>query len=298
MAKKKVRGLPAFQSWYAEIWDDRWPVLEEALVQPVRHVALWNVWSKAKPSELFSDEHKLSEELDGCWEGPQFLPPSYDQEGLMPYYLLDGASALVSSYLKMVDFTDALDLCAAPGGKSLQLAFQMEATGTIVLNELSKTRFHRLQRVIQDYLPRSVIDGQVKFTKHDAQRWCLYEKDAYDFVLLDAPCSSERHLLHDPKVIADWSPSRSKQLSKRQYAMLASALDVVRVGGHILYMTCSISPLECDGVVERLLKKRKGRCEVRELPLDSMEPTDWGGYLLPDQSGWGPIYSCLIQRTA
>jgi 16S rRNA C967 or C1407 C5-methylase (RsmB/RsmF family) len=126
----------------------------------------------------------------------------------------------------------------------------------------------------------------------------LYETEAFDRVLVDAPCSGERHLLANKSELEVWSPARSKNLAVRQYALLASALAVVKRGGRVVYSTCSISPLENDGVVAKLLKKRPG--EVRILKpeglSDKTEPTEHGAIVLPDRDGRGPIYFSVIER--
>ena len=85
---------------------------------------------------------------------------------------------------------------------------------------------------------------------------------AFDAVLVDAPCSSERHLLHDPQEMATWTPKRTKQNAKRQLDILLQAIFAARPGGRLLYSTCSISPVENDDVVEKLLKKRGEVVEV------------------------------------
>jgi 16S rRNA C967 or C1407 C5-methylase (RsmB/RsmF family) len=196
-----------------------------------------------------------------------------------------------------------LDLCAAPGGKSLVLAAHMGEDALLTANERSATRRARLKTVLDEHLP-TAVRSRIHVTGHDATKWCLYEKDAYDAILLDAPCSSERHLLQHPVHLTDWSIKRSKQLAQRQYAMLASALDVVKPGGFILYSTCAINPLENDGVIERLLGKRKGRVHVCPLPDATSsapndverEPTVHGAITLPDTMNHGPLYICLLQR--
>ncbi|MDI9456241.1 MAG: hypothetical protein QM442_10410 [Spirochaetota bacterium] len=113
--------------------------------------------------------------------------------------------------------------------------------------------------------------------------------------MLDAPCSSERHVLSDEKALKDWSPSRPKRLAVNQFAMLASALEAVVPGGLILYSTCSINPLENEEVIAKLEKRRAGRFE--ELHLDRGEKRSFGSIILPDVSdGKGPLYMCLIRR--
>jgi len=254
-----MRGPEAFDTYYATLYGERWPALRDAMKQPASHVEL-----------------KL---------------------GGSRTYFLDAASVaaadLMIGALRTNTETSAnpatpqrlLDLCAAPGGKALVLAAHMGEHATLTANERSAARRARLKTVLDEHLPADVR-SRVHVTGHDATKWCLYEKDAYDAILLDAPCSSERHLLQNPAHLTDWSPARSKQLAQRQYAMLASALDVVKIGGCILYSTCSINPQENEGVVERLLAKRKGRVGVCHAAIT-----------LPDQQdNQGPLYACLLKR--
>ncbi len=298
MRRHKPKGVEAFDAWYSEHWGERWDSLREALVRPVSHVAWWNPWSDANPKDILPEDAQPSLVLPGCYEADDLPPPPHDQSGLSCYYLLDGASAMLSRVLSLDDASDVLDLCAAPGGKTLQMAAQLSSTATLTTNELSKDRFHRLQRVLHDYLPGPMLARQIRLTRYDARKWCLYEKEAYDWIVLDAPCSSERHLLHLPKEMAQWTPARSRQLAQRQYTMLVSALDVVREGGTIVYATCSISPLECDGVLDKLYKKRRGRFESVTVDLPRSEITEHGYYYLPDSSAWGPLYLSVLRKCA
>jgi 16S rRNA C967 or C1407 C5-methylase (RsmB/RsmF family) len=141
----------------------------------------------------------------------------------------------------------------------------------------------------------------MRVTGFDATQWCLHQKEAFDCILLDVPCSSERHVLIDSKELARWTPARSKNLAARQWAILASALEVVKVGGIIVYSTCSISPQENDEVLKKLDKKRGGRFEwIRfqnsELPV-GVERTDHGYQLFPDRvAGIGPIFWSVLKR--
>ena len=82
--------------------------------------------------------------------------------------------------------------------------------------------------------------------------------------------------------------------------MLASALDVVRVGGSIVYATCALCPDENDGIVARLLadKRRTGRARVLESSGPFGERTEHGWAILPDRTGWGPMWFARIERLA
>ncbi len=263
--KEKLSGEQRFEQYYGELYGSRWPNLRDALLQETNPISL-------------SDELKS------------------------PYYM-DKASILAASMLPISENNEVLDMCAAPGGKTLTIALRLKGTGSLVSNDRSAARRNRLLKVLDDCLPpeyRSVV----KVTGHDSTTWSLHEREAYDRILLDAPCSSERHVLTDRAALSIWSPNRPKQLAIQQFAMLAAALDAVRPGGYILYSTCSICRLENELVMEKLCKKRSGLFEevdMLELRPDLgelSEPLDHGRIVLPDShDGAGPLYFCLLRKT-
>lgn len=247
-----------FNTFYSNIYGQRWPVLREALLAPATPVALTT--------------------------------------GLEKTYYLDEASITAAALLPVHPGDSVLDMCAAPGGKSLLLAQALGGSGSLVCNDRSSQRRQRLRKVIEEHLSEE-LRAIITFTSHDATRWGLYEQDAYDAILLDAPCSSERHVLQSPKFLAQWSPSRTKRLALQQFAMLAAALEAVKPGGYILYSTCSISPLENEEVIVKLEKKRKDRYEEIPLKIPFAEAHSYGNIILPDMAqGRGPLYLCLLRR--
>jgi 16S rRNA C967 or C1407 C5-methylase (RsmB/RsmF family) len=253
----KNRGTEAFNQHFEGIYGLRWPGLSEALQKPVRYFDL--------------------------------VSPSNGE-----VYHLDEASVIAARSLPRGNGTRTLDMCAAPGGKALTMLFDADASESFVLNERSATRRGRLARVLSEFVGEP-HPCPIKVTGHDATKWGLYEKDAYDAILLDAPCSSERHLLEKPELLKEWSQSRTKTLAIQQFAMLAAACAAIKQEGHILYATCSISPHENDEVIDKLLKKREG-FEIVPLRLDKGEPTRHGWIFLPDACQLGPLYMCLIKR--
>src|SRR5690606_30321837 len=136
-------------------------------------------------------------------------------------------------------------------------------------------RRERLRKVMDEYLPASVR-SRVEITGHDAGKWCLYEKEAYDLILLDVPCSSERHLLQKESYMQDWAPGRTKRLAGEQWKFLSSSIQVLRPNGRLLYSTCSISPLENDRVMEKLFAKLGSHVRQIEIDLPIGEKTEFG----------------------
>lgn len=257
----KSRHRIGFEEFYSSRFGERWPGLRDALCREPRPVAR-----------------------------PNAFP---DRE---PIYYMDEASIHAARALDVLVGDRVLDLCAAPGGKTLILAEALAEAGRLVANDRSATRRARLLTVLREYLPPDVLE-RVQVTGHDAEKWCLHERDAYDRILLDAPCSSEGHVLRDPRALAEWTPARITQLARRQYAMLASALQVVRVGGRIVYSTCALIEEENDSVVQRLLDRRGDGVRVLDPSAPMGRRAGHGWEIHPDRDGGrGPIYFCVLER--
>ena len=170
----------------------------------------------------------------------------------------------------------------------------MNAKGHLTSNDKSTDRRFRLQRVLRSYLPQEFLDNSLRITGFDASRWCLFETEAYDKILLDVPCSSEKHVLESEKHLNDWSEKRTKRLASLQWTILASSWLVLKKGGRMVYSTCSISPLENDNVVEKLVKRHD--VKVIHCDLDFGEKTKYGHLLLPDVCDYGPFYFSILEK--
>lgn len=254
----KNKGKNAFDTYYENSYKERWVALKEALLKE-------------------KTEH-------------------YEIKGLLTPYYLDEISYRVASSLPVKEGDTLLDMCAAPGGKSLSLALRLNGSGSLTLNDISPERRRRLKSVINSSLPEEKRHN-ITFTSFNAESWGVYEKGKYDAILLDAPCSSEEHVLKSDKHLLEWSPTRPKRLSLSQFSMLSSALIALKSGGYIMYSTCSINPKENEEVIKKLFQRHSG--EIIEVPFDieNKEKREYGGIVLPDKSGGkGPMYSCLLKK--
>lgn len=286
------KGPDGFEQFYGEMYGERWPRLKEALLGAKKHVAVLNPFSKFKFPEQpvritgINFEHDVKDE---------FPPPEKTEEGYLNYYLMDAASLLPVEALDPQPGEKVVDLCAAPGGKSFLCALKLKNQGLLVSNDRSAARRARIHRIFDDYFPKTEQKNHT-VTAHDATKWSLYQKSIYDKVLLDAPCSSERHVLEDSKELSLWAQGRTKAIAISQFAMLASALDIVKVGGTIVYSTCALSQLENDDIIRKLHQKRPGRFELIRKEFPFGEPTEFGWQVLPDTTGWGPFYLSIVKR--
>jgi 5-methylcytosine rRNA methyltransferase NSUN4 len=273
---ENLKGSQGFEQFYLQMYGARWPKIKEALLLPKKHVAISNPYAKhhfPEPVISIPDlhfNHQISE---------RFMPPEPMENGCLNYYLLDAASVLPVESLEISPGEKVVDLCAAPGGKSFLCAIKLQGQGLLVSNDRSAARRARIHKIFDEYIPKTE-QKNLKVTGHDATKWSLYEKSVYDKVLLDAPCSSERHVLEDPKELSLWAPGRTKAIAVTQFAMLASALDIV----------------ENDDIIKKLYQKRAGRFELIRREFSFGEPTEFGWQVLPDNSGWGPFYLAIIRR--
>ena len=254
--------MTEFERFYSTIYGERWGGLLEALRRP---------GSKVERS---------------CFEG-------------FARYGMDPASIRAARALGVRPGERVLDACAAPGGKTLILVEALAGSGVVVANELSSARRFRLKEVLEQHVPAE-FHGNFEVMGYDAHRFGLKRPSTFDRVLLDAPCSSEAHLLSDDPEQRDWKESRTRQLAMRQYSLLCAALLALKPGGVLVYSTCSISPLENDGVIERVLRKKGGAFHLDPVQddLSDLEATRYGWQIFPDRSGGaGPIFLSRLIRS-
>jgi len=272
---KKLSGAEGFEEYYSGLYGQRWENLKKA----------------------FASENQAVE---------------YHVPGAEKSYFLDSASVLAALSLPLEGAENILDLCAAPGGKTLVIASRMPEDAKLSSNERSAERKHRLSVVVETCLPPEISE-RITVSCSDGSTWCTRQSECFDRILLDAPCSSERHVIADPKYLNTWSLSRIKTVSMEQWALLSSAYRLLEVGGVLLYSTCALCPQENDDMIERLYKKFNKNNDAFELlepavkieeiqkccniTLPSYEKTKYGYQILPDlQQGAGPIFFAIIKK--
>ncbi len=291
MKKEKI----SFEQFYQNLYPGRWEDLKQALRQPATQVVRTTFPTDSMNRPNLSEDHLYGHKAYG--DDNKGIFTLTGEDGLKSNYVMDPASIICANQLEVAPGDFVLDMCSAPGGKALILIEKLGSEGEIWCNEISQNRRQRLKQVIQDYCPKE-IRPLVHLKGKDGIKYGIQFPETFDRVLLDAPCSGERHLLHSPTELEKWNINRTKRLAKLQYGLLCSAILATKAQGQIVYSTCSISNLENDGVIGRVLEKKSDqiRLDLPELHIEGIERTKFGYIFLPDKSKIGPIYFSRLKK--
>ena len=187
-------------------------------------------------------------------------------EHVLGYYYIQEISSMLSVLALNPEPEDlVLDLCASPGSKTTQMAAKMENTGTIIANDLKMDRI----KILASNLEKAGATNAI-ITRNDAISLCskLAKKHfKFDKILLDAPCSGEGTLRSSPKTFQMWNHKVVHNLSRQQKKFFAFAIKILKVGGSIVYSTCTHAPEENEAIVDFALKNFPVKVETINLPL-------------------------------
>ncbi len=182
-------------------------------------------------------------------------------------YIQNLSSMLAPIVLDSQPGETVLDLAAAPGGKTTQIAQMMNNEGVLSAVEAVRGRMYKLQANLKRchvHIAKTYLTDGRSVGRKTPER--------FDRVLLDAPCSSEaRFRVSDPSTWANWSPRKIRESTRKQFGLLKAAVHATKPGGRIVYCTCSFAPEENEQVIHRILHKFGEAVEVVpfDLPVDN-----------------------------
>jgi len=194
------------------------------------------------------------------------------------YYIQELASILPIIALKPKEGERFLDLCAAPGSKTTQAACFMNGKGGIFANELSMGRI----KILASNLERCGVSNAI-LTKREGGALCdrLKNNDvSFDKILVDAPCSGEGTLRSSLKTYSMWNINTVKSLCGVQKNLFKKAFNCLKVGGEMVYSTCTHAPEENEAVVSWALEEFGDSIEIvkMDLPIEFREGIkEWQG---------------------
>ena len=177
------------------------------------------------------------------------------------FYVQEPSAMSAVSLLDVQEGEKVLDLCAAPGGKSAQIASCLNGTGLIWSNEVVK---NRAQILLSNFERMGISKGVVSSCYPDVL--CRKLEGYFDKVLVDAPCSGEGMFRKNPEAVKEWSREHVLSCAERQLSILKSAAHAVKNGGELVYSTCTFSYEENEGVIKRFLEENADfeMCDIGE----------------------------------
>ncbi len=206
--------------------------------------------------ERFKEIFKFKIKKSNFSKNNYYLEENIDSIGNLPlhhagaFYVQEPSASSAVTVLNPVPGEKVLDLCAAPGGKSTQIAESLNGNGLLWSNEIVKNR----AQVLLSNIERMGVRNAVVSSCHP-EVLCEKLTGFFDKVLVDAPCSGEGMFRKNPRAIEDWSQEHVKMCAKRQLSILNTAAKVLKEGGIMVYSTCTFSLEENEQTVYNFLKE-------------------------------------------
>lgn len=203
---------------------------------------------------------------DVSWAKNGYYYTKNDQPGKHPYheagvYYIQEPSAMAPVTLLDPQPGDyILDLCAAPGGKSTQIAALMDGEGILISNEIHPAR----AKILSENIERMGIKNAC-VTNETPQHLTEFFPEYFDRILVDAPCSGEGMFRKNETACEEWSIENVELCGDRQDEILDCAAAMLKPGGRIVYSTCTFAPRENEGTISRFIKRHP---EYKIAPID------------------------------
>ena len=286
---------------------DEYPLYEACLSKPMFHGIRINTRKISVEDFLSINPFHLTPVpwcKNGFYYDEQLDKPSkhpYYFAGL--YYIQEPSAMTPASVLPVEPGDRVLDICAAPGGKSTELAAKLSGDGILVSNDISSSRAKALLKNLELFgVPNSLILSEPPHRL--SERFPAY----FDKILIDAPCSGEGMFRKSSSMITAWENNGNMLFVNLQRSILKEAVKMLKPGGMLLYSTCTFSPLENEQSIEYLLSLDDS-LDIAEFPkyekFDNGHPewsetgnTDlkYSARLWPHRIEGEGHYVCLIKK--
>lgn len=184
----------------------------------------------------------------------------YHEAGV--YYIQEPSAMAPAGLLEACPGERILDLCAAPGGKSTQIAGAMQGEGLLICNEIHPAR----AKILSENIERLGIRNAC-VTNETPQRLGAFFAEYFDGILVDAPCSGEGMFRKNEMAQEEWSPENVERCAVRQDEILDCAAGMLRPGGRLVYSTCTFAVLENEGSIQRFLDRHSEFSQQETLRL-------------------------------
>ena len=193
------------------------------------------------------------------------------------YYVQEPSAMIVANSLSIKKDSIVLDVCSAPGGKTIGISNQLQNTGLIVANEINPTR----AKILLGNIERMGISNCV-VTNFSADQLNTLYTNTFDYIFLDTPCSGEGMFRKDEQAVKEWSLDAVENCSKRSLELLETISSCLKTGGYLIYSTCTFAKEENEDIIENFLSHHSYQLlslpesiqQVTEAGLKTSKPTE------------------------
>lgn len=239
-------------------WDDFLYSYDNNRFQALRFNTLKVGKNKSVEEEIAGIMDKLCIPMDKkvTWANDAYYYDEEKRPGKHPYhemglyYIQEPSAMSAAALLAPKPGMRVLDLCAAPGGKSTQLATYLGDSGLLVSNEINTQR----SRILSQNIERMGIKNAI-VTNEDSFVLASHFPSFFNAIQVDAPCSGEGMFRKLPEAVNEWSPQNVEICAARQKEILDNAATMLKAGGTIVYSTCTFSQEENEDVIEYFLER-------------------------------------------
>lgn len=255
---------------------------EKEKYQALRVNALKADCKRLKEEAAFSLE-PVPWEPNGFYYGKEDAPGKHPYHEAGVYYIQEPSAMAPAAYLEAKPGERVLDLCAAPGGKTTQIASYMKGQGILISNEIHPAR----AKILSENVERMGIPNAM-VTNESPQKLAGTFSEYFDRIMVDAPCSGEGMFRKNEIACEEWSLENVEICAERQDEILDCAASMLKQGGRIVYSTCTFAPAENEGSISRFLERHSDFSIVDAERYKGME----GGV-----ADWVDNPACGIEKT-
>lgn len=187
---------------------------------------------------------------DGFYYDPEDKPTKHPHYFAGLYYIQEPSAMAPVNVLEPKETDNVLDMCACPGGKSVQIASYLKNNGLLVSNDISATR---IKALVKNLEMMGVTNALIINTTEDVIG--KHFKGFFDKLLIDAPCSGEGMFRKEPKMVSNWDIGYTQTCRDMQDSILDHIADTLKEDGELVYSTCTFSRVENEGSMEGFLER-------------------------------------------
>ncbi len=232
---------------------EEYPAFEAGFEKPRFHALRFNPLKGEKADFLEKARFTMK---PVPWEENGYYYQAEDTPGKHPfheagvYYIQEPSAMAPVPFLEVKPGERVLDLCAAPGGKSTQIAAALAGKGLLVCNEIHPAR----AKILSENVERMGIRNAI-VTNETPEKLAEVFVGYFDKILVDAPCSGEGMFRKNEEAPEQWSLQNVELCGERQDGILDCADKMLRPGGRLVYSTCTFAPIENEGSISRFLQR-------------------------------------------